>query len=249
MSDRKRAKLEGQGCSWRDKPFIIVPVYKKSKFAMPVDLVYDNLACLLGLENNPWNCSNGTTTTQHSNEGCLQPNTILLEMEITVEMCRAYVRYRRHGCPSGDCRQFLIQAAAPNDLLDEHERDTLTLSLRCIMTQYLELFRGDPAGEAYTLKKNVGYFAERRPSDITVGRVVWLDAMTPARLHDDEDTISEMRKKVRQTFYFSKDVKISLGRMDKQLTNIKHACLADVMCDAILPYYNVPLLQADEEML
>lgn len=244
----KRAKLKHD---WQNGSAVVVaPVYFpkniNAKFAFPADLVYDNLAALLGLIQNPWTTTEKSSPSAPSNReeaassAGVKPNEILRELCVTPEMCSAYVKYRRFGTRQSDCMEFMIRAAAPTDMVETYDFEHKRKMLRERVRNYVNHFWSSGCRDAHT---EINYFSSWFADSGLGGhgRIRLHGGEAFVILHDNVQSIEALRERMRRKIRRIAGVSDVL----KQKPEMEEALVA-IMRDQTLPFYDVPLLKEQE---
>ncbi|CAB9511613.1 expressed unknown protein [Seminavis robusta] len=246
-----------KGCSVVRVPVLGKEGLKKL-FAFPATLVYDNLACLLGLKLNPWTAdSTSGCESQPCHGGCLEvESNALVDLQITDQMCCAYVYFCRMGFVEGiftDLSEFLLRLAAPDELMQRYQLDVGKSNIKFAVRSYIQSLGRHDYGQHTDV---VGFFAEwiwpidRVPFDAIL---IPLTDRPPypskkfVRLHQTPEQTEALQKRLQREVWKLDAVQNAMqsgrGRNSDTIESLRHYVIG-LMMEERLPYYNIPILEA-----
>ncbi|CAB9511615.1 expressed unknown protein [Seminavis robusta] len=241
-----------EGCS-----IVRVPVLGgsdiKCSFAFPANLIYDNLASLLGLKVGNDDSDGGSTGGSFC-RGCLDVDSnALVELQITSYMCEAYVAFRAQGFVERqftDLWPFMLRLAVPDSVL----QDFLLRAGKCYIANSTKYYIESLGGFDYDQQlDSVGFFKKWcRPRGVPRHAVLLPGTEVPPTgmyvlLHESPEDIEAMRKRVQKKVWEHSAVKEALAFGNPKTQRKLQRHLVSRMMEERLPFYNIPLLDVEPE--
>lgn len=214
----------------------------RRNFAFPSEYLFDNLRALLGMIQNPWETNTERVGSQKMD---------LCVFSVTIDMCAAYVQYRRR---IGEMRphqedlveQFFIRTAAPEEMVREFDQKRMIRKIsKGVVPEILAWFDAPDYGESkdsiHFHDSWVGPENLPRPEQQHLVRRV-CGGNAAACLYATKPQIDELRARIREKVWnhFLIEEWLSKGYPKEPIL--------DCMRQLSLPWYNVPLLRDSDEV-